>query len=141
MKIIISVLALLLVTSAIYSQSRDSLVSLYNTQTIYNFGNKFIKGDQKLTYKDLEKEFTSTSTVLLYKKSKSRLAVSRIFNVASLGVIIASIFTKTTVNGSIEFALGTGALALGGQHFQTNSAKFLDRAIWEHNREVLTGYR
>ena len=73
----------------------------------------------------------------MYKKSKRRLFVSRIFNVASLGLVIASVFTKTDINGSIKFAAGTGILGLGGIYYQTQSSKYVERAIWERNKEVL----
>lgn len=120
-----------------FSQSRDSLVQLYNTQTIYHYGNKFVKGSQKLSYQDLRLEFTTPETREMYKKSKSRLIISRAFNVTSLAVIIASVFTKTNVAGSLEFAASTGILGLAGIYYQTQSSKFVERAIWEKNKEVL----
>ncbi len=128
---------LVLFNSKSFSQSQDSLLKIYNSQTIYRFGNKFIKGGENLTYRDLRLEFNSPSTQKLYNKSRRKLSVSRIFNVASLGVIIASIFTKTNVTGSIEFAVGTGILGLGSIYYQTESSKYLERAIWERNKEVL----
>ena len=96
-----------------FSQSQDSLIKVYNNQTIYRFGNKYIKGGEKLTYRDLRLEFNTPSTQEMYKKSKRRLFVSRILNVASLGLVIASVVTKTDINGSIKFAVGTGILGLG----------------------------
>lgn len=120
-----------------FSQSKDSLIKIYNTQTIYRFGNKYIKGTEKLTYKDLRLEFNTPSTREMYNKSKRKLWVSRIFNVASLGLIVASVFTKTNINGSIEFAAGTGILGLCGIYYQTQSSKYLEMAMWEKNREVL----
>ena len=116
---------------------RTRLLKVYNNQTIYRFGNKYIKGSEKLTYRDLRLEFNTPSTQEMYKKSKRRLFVSRIFNVASLGLVIASVVTKTDINGSIKFAVGTGILGLGGIYYQTQSSKYLERAIWERNKEVL----
>lgn len=123
----------------VFSQSKDSILHLYNNETIYRIGNKYIKGNQQLTFHDLRMEFTTPPTKYMYHKSKKLLAISRIFNLASLGVIIASVFTKTNVAGSIEFAAGTGALGLGGIYFQTESSKYSERAIWERNRDILTG--
>ncbi len=131
------ILLFLFVDVKSFSQSRDSLLKIYNNETIYRFGNKYIKGSEKLTYNDLGSEFKSPSTQEMYNKSRRRLSVSRIFNVASLGVIIASVFTKTNVKGSIEFAVGTGILGLGGIYYQSESSKYLERAIWERNKEVL----
>jgi len=121
-----------------FSQSRDSLIQVYNNRAIYRFGNKYIKGSERLTYKDLRLEFNTPSTLDMYKKSKRRLFVSSLFNVASLGLIVASVFTKTNINGSIEFATGTGLLGLGGIYYQTQSSKYLESAIWERNKEILS---
>ena len=122
----------------VFSQSRDSILRVYNTETIYRFGNKYMKGNERLFFQDLDREFTTPRTQSLYHKSKRLLSLSRIFNVASLAVIITSVFTKTSVGGSIGFAAGTGALGLAGIYFQTESSKYSDRAIWERNRDILS---
>lgn len=120
-----------------FSQSPDSLLKVYNNKTIYRVGNKYIKGDEKLMYGDLKLEFNTLSTHTMYNKSKSRLLISRIFNVASVGLVIASVVAKTNIKGSIEFAAGTGILGLIGIYYLTQSSKYLERAIWERNKEVL----
>src|SRR5258706_9652786 len=111
------------------AQSRDSLLKVYNTQTIYRYGNKYLKGNEKLTYADLKLEFSSPSTQGMYKKSKSRLNISRVFKVASLGAVVASIFIKTNVSGAIQLAIGTGLLTTAAVHYQTQSFKFLKKEI------------
>jgi hypothetical protein len=121
-----------------FSQSRDSLIKIYNNQTIYRYGNKYLKGNERISYQDLRLEFTTPETRKMYTKSKSRLFICRIFNVASIAVIIASVFTKTNVGGSIGFAAGTGILGLTGIYYQTQSSKYLEKAIWERNKEVLS---
>ena len=98
-----------------------------------------MKGSERLTFQELDREFTTPHTQGLYHKSKRLLSVSRIFNVASLGLIVTSILTRTNITGSIEFAAGTGALGLGGIYFQTESSKYSERAIWERNRDILSG--
>src|SRR5450755_3226635 len=85
-------------------QSRDSLLKVYNSQTIYRYGNKYIKGNKKLSYQDLSAQFNSPATREMYKKSRNKSVVGRVFNVASLAVIIVSVFTKTNVGGSIAVA-------------------------------------
>ena len=120
-----------------FSQTKDSLIKVYNTQSIYRFGNKYIKGNEKLSYHDLGLEFNTLSTQEMYKKSKRRSFVSKIFNVASLGLIITSVLTKTDINGSIKFAIGTGILGLGGIYYQTQSSKYLEKALWVRNKEIL----
>jgi hypothetical protein len=122
-----------------FSQSKDSILRIYNNETIYRYGNKFMKGNERLTFQDLGNEFTTPGTQDMYHKSKRLLSVSRIFNLASLAVIITSVFTKTNVGGSIGFAAGTGALGLTGIYFQTESSKYSERAIWERNRDIVSG--
>ena len=122
-----------------FSQSRDSLIKVYNSQTIYRHGNKYIKGNEKLNYQDLSAQFNTPATREMYKKSKHKLFVGRVFNVASLAVIIVSVFTKTNVGGSIAFAAGTGVLGLTGIYYQTESSKYLERALWDRNRDIITG--
>ena len=139
MKKYFSILFLLvtLTSSNLFAQSYDSLQKIYNSQTIYRYGNKYHKGNEKLTYADLKLEFSSPSTQGMYKKSKSRLNISRVFKVASLGAVVASIFIKTNVSGSIQLAIGTGLLTAAAVHYQTKSLKYLEKAIWERNNEVL----
>lgn len=64
--------------------------------------------------------------------------MSWIFNLASLGVVITSVFTKTNLTGANEFAAGTGALGLRGIYFQTESSKNSERAIWGKNQDILS---
>jgi len=122
-----------------FPQSRDSLLKVYNSQTIYRYGNKYIKGNEKLSYLDLSAQFNTPATREMYKKSKNKLVIGRAFNIASLAVIIVSVFTKTNVGGSIAFAAGTGVLGLTGIYYQTESSKYLERALWERNRDLITG--
>ncbi len=119
------------------AQTRDSLMKAYNENTIYKFGNYYIKGNQRMTFHELGGEFYTPATREMYRLSKRRAAISRIFNVASLGLIITSILTHTNVKGSIEFAAGTGVLGLGALYFQSQSSRYLERAIWERNKMIL----
>lgn len=121
------------------AQSRDSLLSIYNNQTIYRNGTKFMKGSEKLSFQDLKSVFYSGTTRELYHKSKTRLTLNRIFNLASLGLIIISAFTPTNTAGNIEFIAGTSILGLGGIYYHDQSSKYLDKAIWLKNREVIFG--
>jgi len=127
--------------SDVCSQTRDSLLGVYDHSTIYRFGNAFMKGNQRLTYNDLAFEFTSPRTFEMYQKSKRRIRISRVLNFSSIAVIIVSVFTHTNVKGSIEFAVATGTLGLGALYFQTESGKYIDRAIWEKNRDILLGQK
>ena len=120
-----------------FSQSNDSLLKVYNNQTIYRSGNKNIKGNERLTYRDLSEEFKTPLTQLMYKKSKRKLFVSKTFNVVSFGLVVASVVTKTNIYGSANFAAGTIVLGSIGVYYQIQSSKYLDKAIWERNKEIL----
>ncbi len=136
---IILILLLTFINSRIGAQSRDSLWSIYNSQTISRSGARFMKGNEKLSYQDLKIEFNSPVTNELYHKSRNRSTISRLFNLASLGVIIISAFTPTNTAGNIEFIASTSLLGLGGLYYHNQSSWYLDKAIWIRNREVLFG--
>lgn len=125
------------VFSTLHAQTRDSLMKAYNEKAIYKFGNFYIKGNQRMTFHDLGAEFYTPATREMYRLSKRRATVSRFFNVASLAVIITSVFTHTNTNGSIAFAAGTGVLGLGALYYQSQASKYLEKAIWERNKLVL----
>ncbi len=133
--ITLSVILFLNFTSA--SQNIDSLKSIYNSSTIYRAGGSFIKGDSRLSLRELSTEFTSPETQKLYFKSKSNLTTGAIFNVASLGLAIFSTLTSHRQSTNIELGVGTGILGLIGIIFHTHSAKLMDKAIWIRNRETL----
>ena len=133
----ISFFILVFININLLAISQDSLSKVYDSETIYRYGNKFMKGNERITDRNMELEFNTQSTKELYKKSKSRLFLSKLFTLASLGVTTTSIFTPTNTSGSIKFALGTGFLALFGIYFHTQSSKYLDKAIWQRNREIL----
>ena len=129
----------LFVSLAVCGQNRDSLLKIYNSQSIYRFGNKFIKGTTVLSYEQLQKEFTTPQTLSLYFISRKKASTGRIFNLGSFAVFVVSLFTKTNTLGSIGFIAGSGLLNLTGFYFQTESSMYVERALWEHNREVLFG--
>ena len=121
----------------VHAQTKESFNRVYNTQTIYQFGNKYMKDNQPLTYQQLGAEFTTSGTHDMYRISRKKLFISRMFSVASLAAIITNIFVKTNTAGSIGFAVGTGLLGGGSLYFQTESSKYVQRALWERNRDVL----
>jgi hypothetical protein len=119
------------------AQSRDSLMKVYNAKTIYKFGNYYIKDNRRMTFQQLGTEFYTPATLEMYRRSKSRATIGSIFNIASLGLIVVAVVTHTNVGGSIAFAAGTGVLGLGAFYFQSQSSKYLERALWERNKMVL----
>jgi hypothetical protein len=132
----------LIVNAKAFCQQADSLLSVYNNQTIYREGAKFIKGTEKLSFHDLNEVFISSSTKDLFHKSKSRRVISRIFSVASLALLAVSYsLSGTKPDGAIKITMGTSVLGLAGLYYQQRSSNYLDKAIWLQNREVLFGTR
>jgi hypothetical protein len=121
------------------AQRIDSLVTIYNNNTIHRFGNRFIKGNQILYFGDLTREFRTPVTGMLYLKARRRLLVARICSFATLGVVIYSLFHINSTRSSVEYAVATGVMGYTGAYFQSSSSKLLDQAIWERNRALIFG--
>lgn len=97
MKIPFIFLALLLSVTQLFSQKNDSLVFKYNNQTIYRYGGYFLKGNERLTYKELSKEFSMSDLGLAgYEKSRKYKTTSTVFRFLSLaaGVMAVSVAAK-----------------------------------------------
>lgn len=140
MKRLFFVLLLIFCFRNSYSQNKDSLLQLYNGQTIYRFGDKFLKGNETISFQNLKYEFKSNITSQLYNLSKKNLVSGRILNYASAAATILSI-TFINKNRNLAFGLIYGSIALniGSIHLRKLSQQFLDRAIWQRNKELLFG--
>lgn len=137
---IVMVIILLCVTQHASSQSRDSLLNVYNTKTIHTFGNYFIKGDKQLSFWNLKSEFQSGITKTLYQKSKGDLILSRFLTVTSIAALVsAAVVRKNNKAAAWAFSIGGIALNLGSLHFRKQSSELLERGLWQRNKEVLFG--
>lgn len=138
-----AIIALLLfygITSNGYAQSRDSLLKVYNNQTIHSFGSSYVKGSKQLKFWDLKPGFTSGITKDLYKKSKGNLVLSRVFTVTSIAALVSGAIIKKNNNGAaIALSIAGIGLNLGSLHFRKQSTEIIDRAIWQRNKEILFG--
>ena len=119
----------------------DSLQFKYNNQTIYRYGTSFMKGNERLTFKDLSKEFSmSTLGLELYQKAKKHSTISRIFMYASVFAGVAAIGVLADHgNRDLVYGLYAGQFALmfGGMRYRSLSMQSLDRALWQRNKDVL----
>lgn len=140
--IIIVLLLICFATLNAHSQTRDSLLRVYNNQTIHTFGKFYIKGSKQLKFRDLKSEFNSGITKDLYKKSKGNLFLSRVFTVAGIGALVTGAIIKKNNNGAAIAAniVGIG-FNLGSLHFRKQSTELIDRAIWLRNKEILFDVR
>src|SRR4051794_28097540 len=88
------------ITSNAYTQTRDSLLRVYNNETIHTFGRFFIKGDKQLKFRDLKPEFPSGVAKDLYKKSKGSLFLSKVFTYTSIAALVTGAIIKKNNNGA-----------------------------------------
>lgn len=123
-----------------YSQTKDSLLRVYNNETIRTFGKFYIKGSEQLKFGDLKSQFTSGLTKDLYKKSKGNLVLSRIFTFTSVAALVTSAIIKKNNNGGAAVLSIAGiGLNLGSLHFRKQSREIIETAIWQRNKEILFG--
>ena len=123
-----------------FSQAKDSLLRVYNNETIYRYGNVFRKGNERLSFSDLKQEFSfSDLGVADYQMAKKYRTLTLITNLAATGCFYA--MGLSFINGKSK----TGYILLGGSillgvgvsRFRILSAKHLDRALWQRNKDLL----
>ena len=134
----------LLLTCSIASnanaQTKDSLLRVYNNETIHSFGKVYVKGSKQLTFGDLKPEFNSGITKDLYKKSKGNLILGRLLTVTAVAALVtSSVIKKDNKGASVALLVAGIGLNLSSFHFRKNSKELIDRAIWQRNKEILFG--
>lgn len=123
------------------AQSGDSLKYKYVNFSIYRYGGSFIKGNEKLSFKDLSREFSMSELGLeSYTQAKKYRTVSTILRYVSLVAgfsalgIAANNGNKNTV---IIFLGGQLVTGLGSSRYAHLSTQSLDRALWQRNKDLL----
>jgi hypothetical protein len=132
----------LFATTIALGQNRDSLLRLYNNQTIYRYGSNFQKGTDRLYFRDLRDEFSFSPMGLVgYELSKKHRTTATVLRVLSVAASIATISLISRDNYSATYAVWGGqiALSLAGFYYQDRSNKELDRALWQRNKDLLFG--
>lgn len=133
-------ITLLFIKESAHSQTRDSLIKVYNTSTIRTFGNYYIKGDKQLSFMQLKPELQSQFTKGLYKKSKKDLIFSKFLTVTSITALVAgAAVPKTNKTAAWAFLIAGIALNFGSIYSRKQSRELLEQAIWQKNKEVLFG--
>ena len=123
-----------------FAQTRDSLLRVYNNETIHSFGKVYVKGSKQLKFGDLKPEFTAGITKDLYKKSKGNLIVGRLLTVTAVAALVASaVIKKDNKNGSTALTIVGIGLNLSSFSFRKKSKELIDQAIWQRNKEILFG--
>jgi len=122
------------------AQTKDSLLRVYNNETIHSFGKVYVKGSKQLTFGDLKPEFNGSITKDLYKKSKGNLLLGRLLTVSAVAALVTSAVIKKDHNGAaVALSIAGIGLNLSSFHFKKNSKELIDRAIWQRNKEILFG--
>ena len=138
--VIIVLLLTCCITSNGYAQTRDSLLRVYNNETIHSFGKFYVKGSKQLKFGDLKPEFSSGITKDLYKKSKGNLMLGRLFTVTAVGALVTSaIIKKDNKGAALALSIAGIGLNLSSFSFRKKSTELIDRAIWQRNKEILFG--
>ena len=130
-----------LCATKLFSQKSDSLVFKYNNQTVYRYGGYFLKGNERLTYKELRREFSMSDLGLaVYEKSRKLKTTATVFRVLSLaaGLTAVSVAAKGQ-NRELAYGLLAGQFVsmFVSSRYATMSVQSLDRAIWQRNKDVL----
>lgn len=126
--------------ATIQAQTKDSLLKVYNNETLQSFGNNYIKGSKQLKFGELKPEFKSFATKDLYKKSKGNLVLGRLLTVTALGSLVtAAIIKKDNKGAAAALSIAGIGLNLGSIHFRKKSSELIGRAIWQRNKEILFG--
>ena len=132
--------ALLLIAIGSNAQyNTDTIYKKYTTGLIYRLGWSFMKGNQKLTFQELGKEFFMSEIGLdQYNLAKRKRTEGKIFFYTGLacGIIAGAIGPK---NKNLGFAFIGGqivSLSLSARSNATGN-KFLDQAIQIRNKDYL----
>lgn len=134
---------LTIVFVSLNAQQTDSLLKTYNYQSLYRYGSYFLKGSEKLTYRELEKEFSMSDIGLdAYHQSKKYRNTAMIFSFVSLASGITSLAIIANNNSgnrttALIFLGGQFAFSLGARRYTSLSQQSLDRAIWQRNKDLL----
>ena len=127
--------------NCLYSQGEDSVKYRYTNLTIYRYGNHFLKGSERLTFKDLSQEFSMSELGLVsYTKSRKYRTTSYVFRYASMlmGFACIGVAANNGNKNTVLYLLG-GQLVFGfgASKYGKLSTQSLDRAIWLRNKDYL----
>ncbi len=125
-------------TATSYAQTKDSLLRVYNNETIHSYGKFYIKGSKQFKFGDLKPEFKTGITRDLFKKSKGNLILGRFFTVTAVSALVTSAIIKKDHKGAaIALSIVGIGLNLSSFRFRKKSTELIDRAIWQRNKEIL----
>ncbi len=123
-----------------FAQSKDSLLRLYNTQTIYRYGNAFKKGNERINFSNLKREFSFSELGMAdYQMARKYKLLSLLTNIAASGCSYAAVLSLANSNWKAGYMFfgSTLILGFGSGYYRNQSARHLDRALWQRNKDLL----
>ena len=138
--LILSIFITMFSIQGVHAQSKDSLLRVYDNQTIQPSGNFFIVGGNRLRLGELKPIFMTSITKDLYKKAKNQRTIAGITTVVAIASLITgAVLKKQDKNGAWAFTIAGIGLNIWSFHLRKKSSELLDRAIWQRNKEILFG--
>lgn len=117
----------------------DTIFNKYENGLLFRMGNSFMKGQHKISFQEMGKEFSLSDIGLdLYKTAKRKLTFSKIFSFTSIasGLAAAATISKNKDLG-LGFLIGQMlSLSISIQN-RISGNKFLDQAIQIRNKDFL----
>ena len=125
----------------LYAQFYDTLRYKYNNQTLYRYGGYFLKGNDRLTYKELSREFSMSDLGLAgYEKSRKLKTTATVFRFVSLAAGLTAVSVAANgQNRELAYGLLAGQFVsmFVSSKYSALSTQSLDRAIWQRNKDIL----
>ena len=122
------------------AQKIDSLKRLYMNQGIYRYGDVYMKGAERLSFRQLQSEFSFSPIGLdSYNLGKSYRASSTVFRLLSFACIMAAGSFAANNNKKATYGSLAGQVVLGviSMRYDTLSAQQTDKALWQRNKDLL----
>jgi hypothetical protein len=140
MKLTISLLITILICFKSFCQRNDSLSRLYVNETIYRYGNDFMKGTSKLKFNDLSKEFSVSpvgyDSYLIAKRQRKTSQVFRVISFLSSVAVVSFLADNRKNPTYIAFGIQIFS-GIAGVRYHNLSNQQLDKAIWQRNKDLL----
>ena len=135
-------LGLIIISSNLsFSQNNDSLYKKYNNDLIFRLGRSMRKGNDKISFRELSREFSMSDLGLdLYFKSKRCRTTSTILSYASMlsGFIYMGIAVNNGNKNTAYLFLGSQvAFLFTSRNYAIMASENLDRALWQRNKDLL----
>jgi hypothetical protein len=139
MKAIVLIVLVVTTTATNAQYNADTIHKKYSTGLLYRLGGSFMKGNQKLTFQELGKEFSMSDVGLdQYNLAKRKRTEGKIFFYTGLacGIIAGTVGPK---NKNLGFAFIGGQMISLSFSARSNATgnRFLDQAIQIRNKDYL----